>query len=147
MDMIAPILAALKIDKTVLIQFALLVVFFNFLAPVFFRKLQEILEHRELKTTKMESSAHAIYKQADDLAEQYKAKIEKTHQDSQIAAQKKKADTMNKERILIKSAEEQIESEYESRKQKILSEVSEKRNAVMGQANILAGNLVDKLTK
>lgn len=147
MDMIVVILQALKIDKTVLIQFGLLVLFFNLLAPLFFNKIQEILEYRESKTTKLESHAHAVYKQAEDLAEQYKAKVEKTHTDSQSAASKKKSEVMSLENDLLKKAEDQLSSEYDQRKSKILKEIAEKRVVVMAEADKLAGNLVEKLTK
>lgn len=147
MDTIVIILQAIKIDKTVLIQFGLLVLFFNLLAPLFFNKIKEILEYRESKTTKLESHAHAVYKQAEDLADQYKAKIEKTHQDSQSVANKKKSDILNKEKDLLKQAEANLDSDYENRKSKILKEMSEKRSVVMAEADKLAGNLVEKLTK
>ncbi|GEM_PF-678818 len=147
MDTIVVILTALKIDKTVLIQFGILIVFFNIIAPLFFKRLQDIIEYRESKTTKLESHAHAIYKQAEDLAEQYKAKVEKTHADSQVHTSKKKNEVLNKERELLKSAEDQINSEYETRRAQILKEVSEKKSVVMAEADKLAGNLVEKLTK
>jgi F-type H+-transporting ATPase subunit b len=147
MDTILLILRALKIDQTVLIQFGFLLVFFNTLAPLFFRRMQEVLELRESKTTKLESQAHNIYKKAEDLAEQYKAKIEKTHQDSQDIAQKKKNDTLNKEREILKGLEEKMNSEYEERKSKIHNEMAEKRTHIMAEADKLAGNLVEKLTK
>lgn len=147
MDTIVVILTALKIDKTVLIQFGILLVFFNIAAPLFFKRLQDIIEYRESKTTKLENHAHAVYKQAEDLAEQYKAKVEKTHADSQVATSKKKAEVMDKERELLKSAEEQINTEYETRRSQILKDVSEKRSAVMAEAEKLSGNLVEKLTK
>lgn len=147
MDTIVIILKALKIDQTVLIQFGILLVFFNILAPLFFKRIQEILEYREGKTTKLETHAHAVYKQAEELAEQYKAKVEKTHSDSQQVTQKKKSEVLDKERELLKSAEDKLNSEYDERKAKILKEMSEKRTAVMAEADKLAGNLVEKLTK
>ncbi|RPJ79001.1 MAG: hypothetical protein EHM20_02530 [Alphaproteobacteria bacterium] len=147
MDTILVILNALKIDKTVIIQFVLLIVFFNTLAPLLFKRIQKVLELREGKTTKLESHAHAVYKKSEELAEQYKAKVEKTHQDSQLNTNKKKSDVLNKERDLLKSAEEKISAEYEERKAKILKEISEKRLVVMAEAEKLASNLVEKLTK
>lgn len=147
MDTIVVILTALKIDQTVLIQFGILFVFFNIAAPLFFKRLQDIIEYRESKTTKLENHAHAVYKQAEDLAEQYKAKVEKTHADSQVATSKKKAEVLNKERDLLKNAESQINTEYETRRAQILKEISEKRTAVMAEAEKLSGNLVEKLTK
>lgn len=147
MNTIVIILTALKIDQTVLIQFGILLVLFNMIAPLFFRKIQAILEIRENKTTKLESNAHHVYKKADDLAEQYKAKVEKTHQDSQDISQKKKSEIMNRERDILKSEEDKLSSEYEARKAKMQKEISEKRSAVMAEAEKLAGNLVEKLTK
>ncbi len=147
MDTIVIILKALKIDQTVLIQFGILVVFFNILAPLLFKRIQDILEYRESKTTKLESHAHAVYKQAEELAEQYKGKIEKTHADSQSVTAKKKSAVLEKERELLKTAEDKINSEYDERKAKILKDMSEKRTAVMAEADKLAGNLVEKLTK
>jgi F-type H+-transporting ATPase subunit b len=105
------------------------------------------LEFREGKTTKLENHAHAVYKQAEELAEQYKARVEKTHTDSQLITQKKKNDILKSESDLVKLAEDKLNSEYEERKSKILKEMSEKRAVVMAQADQLAGNLVEKLTK
>ena len=147
MDTIVIILKALKIDQTALIQFGILLVFFNTIAPFFFKKVQDVLELREGKTVKLESHAHDVYKKAEDLAEQYKAKIEKTHQDSQFIAQKKKAETLNKEKEILKTFENNLASEYETRKLKIQNEISEKRTIVLAEADKLAGNLVEKLTK
>ncbi|MDO9181334.1 MAG: hypothetical protein Q7U04_02955 [Bacteriovorax sp.] len=147
MDTILIILKALKIDQTVLIQFGILLVFFNILAPLLFKKIQAVLELRENKTTKLESNAHNIYKKAEELAEQYKAKVEKTHQDSQSISQKKKNDILNKEKEIIKAEETKITSEYEDRKTKIQKELAEKRTIVMAEADKLANNLVDKLIK
>jgi F-type H+-transporting ATPase subunit b len=147
MDTIVIILKALKIDQTVLIQFGLLLVFFNIIAPLLFKKIQAVLELRENKTTKLESNAHNIYKKAEDLAEQYNAKIEKTHQDSQNNSQKKKSEVLNTEHEILKSFEDKLGLEYEDKKSKIQKEISEKRTIVMAEADKLSANLVEKLIK
>ena len=147
MDTIVIILKALKIDQTALIQFGILLVLFNTIAPLLFKKIQDVLELRESKTTKLESNAHNVYKKSEDLAEQYKAKVEKTHQDSQNITQKKKSDILNKEKEILKSEENKLSSEYEDRKSKIKKEMSEKRTIIMAEADKLAANLVEKLTK
>ena len=61
MDTIVIILKALKIDQTALIQFGMLVIFFNTIAPLLFKKMQDVLELRESKTVKLESHAHDIH--------------------------------------------------------------------------------------
>lgn len=141
------IIKSLKIDQTVLVQFVLFVVGFNIIAPLLFRRIQEVLDLRDSKTTKLESSAHHIFKQADDLNEQYNAKIEKTHVDSQTIATKKKAEALAAEKAVLNSAEEKMTAEYESKKSQLTKEMSEKRNTVMAEAEKLSGSLVDKLTK
>lgn len=147
MGTIYTILQSLKIDQTFYVQFILFVVFFNIIAPLLFKKLQEVLDLRDSKTTKLESHAHHVYKQADDLAEQYKGNIEKTHTESQAVATKKKADVVAKEREIFLSAEEKLSGEYDAKRAALLKDIAEKKTAVMAEASILSNNLVEKLTK
>jgi F-type H+-transporting ATPase subunit b len=147
MNTIVTILNSLKIDQTFIVQFILFVVFFNIIAPLLFKKLQQVLDLRENKTTKLESHAHHIYKQAEDLAEQYKGSVEKTHQDSQTIASKKKAEILAKEKEVFMSAEEKMNAEYEGKRSALLKELAEKKSAVMAEASVLSNNLVEKLTK
>lgn len=147
MNTIVTILNSLKIDQTFIVQFILFLVFFNIIAPLLFKKLQEVLDLREMKTTKLESHAHHVYKQAEDLADQYKNSIEKTHQDAQAVASKKKAEILAKEKEVFMSAEEKMNAEYESKRAALLKEMAEKRNTVLAEASVLSNNLVEKLTK
>ena len=147
MNTIVTILNALKIDKSFYYQFALFVISFNIIAPLLFKKVQEVLDLRENKTTKLESHAHHVYKQAEDLAEQYKSSVEKTHQDSQAVASKKKAEIIAKEKAVYDSAEEKLSQEYDGSRVNLLKDLAEKRTAVMAEASVLSNTLVDKLTK
>lgn len=147
MNTIVTILNSLKIDQTFLIQFVLFVVFFNIIAPVLFKRLQEVLDLREQKTTKLDSHANHVYRQADDLAVQYKNSIEKTHTDSQVVASKKKAEVVAKEKAIFTSAEERLTGEYEGKRSSLLKDLAEKRTAVLAEAEKLSNTLVEKLTK
>lgn len=147
MNTIVTILNSLKIDNTFIVQFVLFMVFFNIIAPLLFRRLQAVLDLRDSKTTKLESHAHHVYKQADDLAEQYKGSIEKTHQDAQLVATKKKNEILNKEREIFVSAEEKMSGEYDGKRSSLLKEIAEKRTVVMAEASVLSNTLVEKLTK
>jgi F-type H+-transporting ATPase subunit b len=147
MDMILTIFKSLGVDQTVFIQFVILIVVFSLVSNLLFKKLQEVLELRESKTTKLENTAHAIYKQADELAEQYKAHVEKTHQESHHANQKKKAELASAHKDKLKNAEEQFTKEYEEKRELILKEIENQKQALMSQVGELSGSLVDKLTK
>ena len=147
MGTIYTILNSLKVDKSFYIQFALFLVFFNVLAPLLFKKLQQVLDLRDSKTTKLESHANHVYKQAEDLAEQYKGSIEKTHQDSQSIATKKKSEIMSKEREVLLTNEEKMSNEYDVKRSVLLKDFTEKRAVVMAEAEKLSSTLVEKLTK
>lgn len=147
MNTIVTILNSLKIDQTFLIQFVLFIVFFNIIAPLLFKRLQEVLDLRESKTTKLDSHANHVYKQADDLAVQYKASIEQTHTDSQAVATKLKSEIVAKEKALFTSAEEKMNSDYEAKRSSLLKDIAEKKTAVLAEAEKLSNTLVEKLTK
>lgn len=147
MNTIVTILNSLKIDQTFLIQFVLFIVFFNIIAPVLFKRLQEVLDLRESKTTKLDSHANHVYKQADDLAIQYKASIEKTHSDSQSIATKKKSEILSKEKAVFHDAEEKMTNEYDGKRSSLLKDIAEQRLIVMAEAEKLSNTLVEKLTK
>ena len=147
MNTIVTILNSLKIDNTFLIQFVLFLVFFNVIAPILFNKLQEILELRESKTSKLDSHANDLYKKVEELQEKYKASVEKTHQDSQVIASKKKSEILAKEREVLAGAENKMTSDYEAKRAQLLKEMNEKRTAVLSEASVLSNSLVEKLTK
>ena len=147
MNTIVTILNSLKIDNTFLIQFVLFLVFFNVIAPILFNKLQEILELRESKTSKLDSHANDLYKKVEELQEKYKASVEKTHQDSQVIASKKKSEILAKEREVLTGAENKMTSDYEVKRAQLLKEMNEKRSAVLSEASVLSNSLVEKLTK
>ncbi|MBC7714506.1 MAG: hypothetical protein H7177_14265 [Rhizobacter sp.] len=147
MGTVYTILNSLKIDKSFYVQFALFIVFFNILAPLLFKKIQVILELRESKTVKLDSHANHVYKQAEELAEEYKGTVEKTHQDAQAVATKAKTDILSKERAILTSAEEKMTEEYEGKRSILLKDFSNKRVTVMADAEKLSNTLVEKLTK
>ena len=147
MGTVYTILNSLKIDKSFYVQFALFIVFFNILAPLLFKKIQIILELRENRTVKLDSHANHVYKQVDDLAEEYKGTIEKTHQDSQAVATKAKSEILSKEKTILTSAEEKMNEEYESKRSVLLKDFANRRTTVMAEASVLSNTLVEKLTK
>ncbi len=147
MNTIVTILNSLKIDQTFFVQFILFFVFFNVIAPLLFKKIQEVLDTRELKTTKLESQANHVYKQAEDLSEKYKASIEKTHQDSQALNTKKKSEILSKEKEVLDGAEEKMTNDYETKRSALLKDMVDKKKLVLAEATELSSSLVEKLTK
>lgn len=147
MDAILSIFQSLGVDQTVFVQFILVIVIFTILSCILFPKVQEVLELRESKTTKLEGHAHALYKKAEELADQYKNHIEKTHQEAQLASSKKKAELLNAEKEALKKKEEEIQKDYDAKRAEVLKEVSSKKASVLSEAEQLSKSLLDKLTK
>ncbi len=145
--MIVTIFKSLSVDQTVFIQFVSLLIIFIILSTVLFNRLKDVLDHRENKTTKLEDNAHAVYKKADELAEQYRAHVEKTHHESQVKSSKKKSDILTNEKSLIKEAEEKLTKEYEEKRAMLEKEFSEKRKSALAQVAELSSQLVTKITK
>ncbi len=145
--MIVTIFKSLGVDQTVFIQLVSLIIIFVILKTLLFGKLKEVLELREKKTVKLEGAAHAVYKKAEELQDQYKAHIEKTHQDSHLKTQKIKNDVREKESKRLKETEELLAKEYDSRRATMVGEISAQRTKSLAEVEGLSKNLVEKLTK
>lgn len=147
MEMIVTIFKSLGVDQTVFIQLVSLVIIFVILKTLLFGKLKEVLELREKKTVKLEGAAHAVYKQAEELQDQYQAHIEKTHQDSHLKTQKIKNEVKEKENKRLKETEELLAREYEAKRAAMVNEINAQRTKSLAEVENLSKNLVEKLTK
>lgn len=147
MGTIYTILNSLKIDQSFYVQFILFFVFFNTLGPLLFKRVQEVLDLREKKTVKLDSHANHTYKQAENIEEQYKGTLEKTHVDSQLIASQKKAEILAKEKALLLSAEEKMSNEYEERRKKMSETIASKKKETMATVDSLSNALVERLIK
>lgn len=147
MDAILSIFQSLGVDQTVFVQFASVIVIFAILSCVLFPKVKEVLELRESKTTKLDGNANNLYKKAEEVSAQYKSVIEKTHQESQASATKKKSELTDSEKSQLKKTEEEIQKDYEAKKALVLKEIDSKKSNVLAEADQLSKTLLEKLTK
>lgn len=147
MDAILSIFQSLGVDQTVFVQFASVIVIFAILSCVLFPKVKEVLELRESKTTKLDGNANNLYKKAEEVSAQYKSVIEKTHQESQASATKKKSELTDSEKTQLKNTEEEIQKDYEAKKALVLKEIDSKKSNVLAEADQLSKTLLEKLTK
>lgn len=144
MDLVLSVFKKLNVDQTVFIQFAILVVLFFLLKVIFFNKLQFVLELRESKTTKLEDNANKTFSEAESLSKKYKDKIDKAYVEAQEKYNKRKSEILEREKQNIKTAENQIGQEVDQERAKFVAELDSKRKEVLGNADSLAKNLVDK---
>ena len=76
MDLILSIFKRLELDITIVYQFVITILLFVILNQVFFKKLLEVLKLRESKTEGLENEANSKIKKADEMAQQYKEKVD-----------------------------------------------------------------------
>lgn len=146
MDAIIGIFTKLGVDSTIFPLFIVFLIFFFVLKAVFFNKLQEILELRETKTTKLEGNANEMLTEADELEKKYKTKIELAYQEAQTDLGEKKNEILTKEKGVIQEAQAEVNAEYQEKRKAFQVEFTAKREDVMKSADSLAKNLVEKLT-
>src|SRR5210317_666040 len=90
MDLILSIFKRLDLDITILYQFVITVLLFVILNQVLFKKLLEVLRLRESKTEGLENEANSKLKRADEMAKQYKDKIDGDFSEAQEDLKNKK---------------------------------------------------------
>lgn len=144
MELVLSVFEKLSVDKTVFIQFGILIVLFMFLKMILFDKLQFVLELRETKTTKLEDNANKTFSEAETLSKKYKNEVDKAYVEAQEKYNKRKAEILERERHAVKAAESEINKELEHERARFVVELDSKKKTVLESADNLAKNLVEK---
>ena len=147
METILTILKSLDIDQTFFIQLGLVCLLYAFLRNLLFSKLQEILDLRESKTTKMEDGANAKNAQAEKLSNDYKAGIDKARSEALTIVTSKKNEVTNREGEKIKAHDKKLEEELGVKRSEFSKELESKKESIMQQADSLSQELVTKIVQ
>ncbi|EPZ50534.1 ATP synthase B/B' CF(0) [Bacteriovorax sp. BAL6_X] len=147
MDTINTVLNSLGINSTFFIQLAIVTVLYFVTRNLIWSKLQEVLENREAKTTKMESGADEKTRLATELENEYKSKIEGAQSEAFNLIQNKKEEVTKREAVKVKELANKLEAEANSEKAKYSQELEEKKVAIMKDADELSALLVDKIVQ
>lgn len=145
MDAILNIFKSLDINQSFFYQFALVVVLYAVLRNLIFSKLQDVLELREAKTTKMEDGANEKFKKAEELAKLYKTKIDEARSQAFDIVTKKKNEIIARESKIVKDHEKTLEVKVASQRNEFENELNSKKVAILQQADSLSQDLVNKL--
>jgi len=146
MDMVIGIFQQLGVDASVFPIFAVIVIMFFILKPLFFNKLQFVLELREEKTTKLSGDASETLKKAQELSDTYRDKISEAHVQAQSNFSKKKSTILQQEKLKYKTVEERVNKHIDEKRIEFTKEVELKKLVALKEVDVLADNLVDKLT-
>lgn len=146
MGTLEAIFAQLGANGSILTQFTVVLIMFILTKLVLFNKLQFIIENREDKTIKLESSADDTFEKVNKLSQEYKDKIDGAHVLAQIKINDEKQKISNENDQKFKSTEAEIEKYVESSRVEIKTEIDAKELEILSKTDELASSLVEKLT-
>lgn len=130
-----------------LYQLAIVVIVFTVSINLTFKKLLNVLQERESKTTLLEIDAEKRMQKANELQESYRAKIDIAYRENQKIIKIKKEEIFNKENEKFKSAETELNKEVDSERKRIIETFKEKEVQVLKEADTLAGDLVNRIVQ
>ena len=145
MDTVLQIFTQLGVDSSLLPQFLLVCVLFIVAKFLFLNHLQFVLENREDKTVKLESSADETLERVNKLSQNYKAKIDSANKDAMKVLLTKKSDIQSRFNEQFKKTEREINQFVDESRLQFEREVQANRGKFMAEADGLANDLVKKI--
>ena len=145
MDTVTAIFTQLGVDSSLLPQF--LIVFGMFIVAkfLFLNHLQFVLENREDKTVKLESSADLTLENVNKMALEYKSKIDGANKEAMKVVSSKKAEIQARHGETFKKTEKEINQFVENSRQDFEREIQSNKAKFLGEVDSLAGDLVKKI--
>lgn len=145
MDTVAQIFTQLGVNSTLLPQFILVCVLFVVAKFLFLNQLQFVLENREEKTVKLESSADETLERVNKISQNYKAKIDSANKDAMKVLLTKKTEIQNRYNEQFKKTEREINQFVEESRVQFEREVQANKGKFLAEADGLASDLVKKI--
>jgi F0F1-type ATP synthase membrane subunit b/b' len=141
------ILKQLGTDQSIFYQFVVIIVVYAIAKFVFINHLQALLDTRDDKTLKLEGSTEKQFEEIEKIQTAYKEKIRVANKDLKGKLEAGKADIAKKYESEYRSSADEISNFIENSKKEIEADIKGKREKVLADAESLANNLVQKITK
>jgi len=145
MDTVTAIFTQLGVDSSLLPQFLFVFGMFIVAKFLFLNHLQFVLENREDKTVKLESSADLTLENVNKMALEYKAKIDGANKEAMKVVSSKKAEIQARHGETFKKTEKEINQFVENSRQDFEREIQSNKSKFLGEVDSLAGDLVKKI--
>ncbi len=145
METVQAIFTQLGVDTSLAPQFVIVCLVFILAQFLFLGRLQEVLETREEKTVKLESSADETIEKVSQMKAEYKTKIDETQRKTLKDSTEKKQKITQKFTDQYKQAEKEVGAHIDSSRAAFATEVSGNREKYMAEADTLAQSLVNKI--
>jgi len=145
METFTAIFTQLGVDNSLVPQFVIILVGFIIAHFLFLGKLQEVIETREEKTVKLESTADETIEKVQKMQTQYKVKIEEANREALKNSSEKKQKITQNYTEQYKQTEKEVAAFVDQSRNEFSKEVAGNKDKYMAEADALAQSLVQKI--
>ncbi len=145
METFTAIFTQLGVDSSLVPQFVIITLVFVLAQFLFLGKLQNVLETREEKTVKLESSADETIEKVQKMQTEYKAKIEDANRTALKNSTEKKSKITQKYTDQYKQTEKEVNTFVDNSRNEFTKEVAGNKDKYLAEAESLAQSLVQKI--
>lgn len=145
METFVAIFTQLGVDSSLPYQFIILVIAFVAANFIFLGKLQNVLEVREEKTVKLESSADETLEKVTSMQGEYNAKIEDANRQALKGSSDKKQVITQKYTEQYKKSEKEIGQQIDQSRAEFSKEIEANKEKLLSESETLAQSLVKKI--
>lgn len=145
METFTAIFTQLGVDSSLVPQFLIILGVFVISQFLFLEKLQQVLETREEKTVKLESSADETFEKIQKMQHEYKAKIEEANSSALKSASEEKQKITQKYHDQYKQTEKEVGTFVDQTRNEFSKEVESNKEKYLSEADSLANSLVQKI--
>ncbi len=145
MGTVQAIFAQLGVDSSLLPQFIIVCAVFALAQVLFLGKLQYVLETREEKTVKLESSADETIEKVSRMQAEYKSKVDEANRSTLKTASEKKHKIAEKYTSQFKQVEKEVNHFVDQSRNDFSLELASNKEKYLSEADSLAQSLVQKI--
>ena len=145
METFTAIFTQLGVDSSLIQQFLIILIIFVVTQFLFLTKLQEVIENREEKTTKLENSADDTLEKVKKMQLEYNSKIDEANRIALANSSEEKQKINQKFVEIYKQNEKETNSFVEQTRNTFISEIEENKDTYLADADQLAQTLVQKI--
>jgi F0F1-type ATP synthase membrane subunit b/b' len=145
METFVAIFTQLGVDSSLPYQFIILVVVFIAANFIFLGKLQNVLEVREEKTIKLESSADETLEKVSSMQNEYKSKIDETNRSALKSSTEKKQKITQKYTDQYKQNEKEVNQFIDQSRNEFSKEIASNKDMYLSESEKLSQSLVQKI--
>jgi F0F1-type ATP synthase membrane subunit b/b' len=139
------IFTQLGVDSSLPYQFVIILVAFVLGNFIFLGKLQSVLEIREEKTVKLESSADETIEKVSTMQTEYKAKFDNANRAALKTSTDSKQSINQKYSEQYKQNEKEVNNFVDQSRNEFSKEVASNKDAYLAESQKLAQSLVQKI--